>query len=79
MYKLYKTNEDKINLYSNVQLYRDDIKIKDNLYLSWTLIIIFILSIIVIHSTIYNSFVLSILSILCLGIFIYYNYNNLKI
>ena len=66
-----------INLQSN--MYREDIKPKTMLYLSWTLMMLFILTVIVVHSTIYNSFVVSTLSILILGIFLYYNYINLKI
>jgi hypothetical protein len=67
-----------VNLYSNIK-YKEEIKSKDILYLSWTFIMIFMLSVIVIHSTIHNSLVVSTLSILCLGVFIYYNYINLKI
>lgn len=59
-------------------MYREDIP-KTMLYLSWTLMMLFILTIIVVHSTIYNSLLVSTLSILILGIFLYYNYINLKI
>ena len=74
---LYEKQLNKINLYSkfnNKELKRNDI-----LYIIWTLITIFILSIIVIHSTIYNSLIVSTISILVLGIFLYFNYINLKI
>lgn len=60
-------------------MYREEIKPKTMLYLSWTLMMLFILTIIVVHSTIYNSLLVSTLSILILGIFLYYNYINLKI
>lgn len=54
-------------------------KRKDILYLVWTIITLFLLSIIVIYNSIYQSLFTSILSILVLGIFVYYNYMNLKI
>lgn len=66
-----------INLQSN--MYGGEIKQKTMLYLSWTLMMLFVLTIIVVHSTIYNSVLVSTLSILILGIFLYYNYINLKI
>lgn len=66
-----------INLQSN--MYGEEIKPKTMLYLSWTLMMLFVLTIIVVHSTIYNSVLVSTLSISILGIFLYYNYINLKI
>ena len=79
MFEIYEKQDNKINLYSTFKLYEEHLKRNEILYVSWTLIFIFLISIIVIHSTIYNSLIISILSILFLGIFIYFNYINLKI
>lgn len=79
MLEIYEKQDNKIDLFSRFKLYEDPIKRSKILYLSWSIIILFVLSIIVIHSTIYNSLMISILSILFLGIFVYFNYLNLKI
>jgi len=77
MYDIYEKQDNKINLYSifnNQYIKRNDI-----LYLSWNLIMVFIITIIVIHSTIYNSLIISTISILFLALFLFFNYKNLKI
>ena len=79
MLEIYEKQDNKIDLFSSFKLYEEPLKRRKILYLSWTIIIVFLLSIIVIHSTIYNSLMISILSILFLGIFVYFNYLNLKI
>jgi len=79
MLEIYEKPDNKIELFSSFKLYEEPLKRRKILYLSWTIIIVFLLSIIVIHSTIYNSLMISILSILFLGIFVYFNYLNLKI
>lgn len=79
MYELNKYIEEKINLYSNVSVYNKEYKRSNILYIIWTILALFILSIIIIHSTIYNSLSVSMISIIILFIFIYYNYRNLKI
>ena len=79
MLEIYEKPDNKIDLFSSFKLYEEPLKRRKILYLSWTIIIVFLLSIIVIHSTIYNSLMISILSILFLGIFVYFNYLNLKI
>ena len=79
MLEIYEKPDNKIELFSSFKLYEEPLKRRKILYLSWSIIILFVLSIIVIHSTIYNSLMISILSILFLGIFVYFNYLNLKI
>ena len=76
MLEIYEKPDNKIDLFSSFKLYEEPLKRRKILYLSWTIIIVFLLSIIVIHSTIYNSLMISILSILFLGIFVYFNYLN---
>jgi len=49
------------------------------LCVSWVIIALFLLSIIIVYNTIYQSLITSMMTVLCLGIFIFYNYNNLKI
>lgn len=79
MLEIYEKQDNKIDLFSSFKLYEEPIKRSKMLYLSWIIIILFVLSIIVIHSTIYNSLIISILSILFLGVFLYFNSINLKI
>lgn len=79
MLEIYEKQDNKIDLFSRFKLYEEPLKRRKILYLSWTIIIVFLLSIIVVYSTIYNSLMISILSILFLGIFVYFNYLNLKI
>ena len=74
MLEIYEKPDNKIDLFSSFKLYEEPLKRRKILYLSWTIIIVFLLSIIVIHSTIYNSLMISILSILFLGIFVYFRY-----
>jgi len=49
------------------------------LYLIWVILTLFILAVIVLHSTTYNSLVFAVLSVVILCIFSYYNLKNLKI
>ena len=79
MFEIYETQDNNINLYSKLKLFEEPLRRNHILYLSWTLIMIFLISINVIHSTIYNSLIISIISILFLVTFIYFNYINLKI
>ena len=79
MLEIYEKQDNKIDLFSRFKLYEEPIKRSKMLYISWSIIILFVLSIIVIHSTIYNSLIISILSILFLGVFLYFNSINLKI